>query len=519
MSAGVLVVAIAIPLSMGMAEVAGVPPVAGLYTCVLPLVAYACIGASRHLVIGLDASTAAMLAAAVAPLAAGDAGRYLALAGALTVLVGVVLVVAGSLRLGGLTALLSNPGLLGYQAGLGVIVIINQFPRLLGVPVTETEPLPRAAELAGKLGQISGWTVGVAVVTVGLVVTMRVVRPTAPGALVAVVAVTAATGLTGLADRGVALVGDIPAGLPRLGLPDVSVSDIRALVLAAASIALVAAADTIATARAFAVRNGYPLDPNRELMALGAANVASGVSGGITASASAARTAVAEAAGGRTPLASAVAGATLAVVLLFFTGVLEAVPVVALAAVVVVAVARIIDLPAIVQLGRVRPAEAGIAVITMGTVVAVGTLEGIVAAIVLSLADVARRMAVARSDRSAPLPEAPGAALRIGGPLFFANAERFACDVTKQAEQRDATEVVVDASRVTDIDMSAAATLAGLSERLDQQGRSLRLVGASPGVARLLHGYALDHLLAPSMPPLSLSGPVPAGSRHQGASP
>jgi high affinity sulfate transporter 1 len=491
-----LVVAIAIPLSMGMAEVAGVAPVAGLYTCVLPLIAYACIGASRHLVIGLDASTAAMLAAAVSPLAAGDEARYVALAGGLTLLVGVALLIGGGLRLGIITSLLSNPALLGYQAGLGVIVIVNQLHRLLGVPVTESDSVPRAVEIIRELDATSLWTLGVAVLTAAVIVVTRLLKPAAPGALIGVVVATVAVAIGDLADQGVALVGVVPSGLPHLSLPGLQQGDVTALATAAVAIAIVAAADTMATARAFAVRNGYEIDANRELLALGTANVASGVSGGITASASAARTAVAEDVGGHTPLASALAGALLAVVLLLFTPVLEAVPVAALGAVVVLAVARIIDIPALARLARISTGEVTIALITMATVIVGGTLEGLVVAVLLSLGRVAVRFAIARlRPGSAPL-DVPDAAMQVSGPLFFANAERFARHVIARAELDQSTEVVVDASRVTDVDVTAAAALTALDARLESRDRSLRLVGASPAVTSQLHRYGLDRLVA-----------------------
>jgi high affinity sulfate transporter 1 len=491
-----LVVAIAIPLSMGMAEVAGVAPVAGLYTCVLPLIAYAFVGASRHLVIGLDASTAAMLAAAVSPLAAGDEARYIALAGGLTVLVGVALLIGGALRLGVITSLLSNPALLGYQAGLGVIVIVNQLHRLLGVPVTESDSVPRAVQILQELDATSAWTLGVAVLTAAVIVVTRVFKPSAPGALIGVVVATVAVAIGDLADQGVALVGAVPSGLPHLALPGLEQGDVSALATAAVAIAIVAAADTMATARAFAVRNGYVIDANRELLALGTATVASGVSGGITASASAARTAVAEDVGGHTPLASALAGALLAVVLLLFTPVLEAVPVAALGAVVVLAVARIIDIPALARLARISTGEVTIALVTMATVIVGGTLEGLVVAVLLSLGRVAVRVAIARMrPGSAPL-DVSDAALRVSGPLFFANAERFARRVTARAERDQSSEVWVDASRLTDVDVTAAAALTALDDRLGGQGRSLHLLGLSPAVAAQLHRYGLDRLSA-----------------------
>jgi MFS superfamily sulfate permease-like transporter len=401
LTAGLLVVAIAIPLSMGMAEVAGVPPITGLSTCVYPLIAYALVGASRHLVIGLDASTAAMLAATVAPLAAASEARYLALAGGLTILVGVVLLVAGLFRLGALTRLLSSSSLLGYQAGLGVIVIASQLPRLLGIGVRTPDPIPRLLEVATELRHLHPWTTAVGVLVLVTVVVAQRTTPRLPAAIAAIAVATAFVGLAGLDGRGVAVVGDIPAGLPDLAVPALTGADLLALATGAVAIALVAGADTVATARVFAMRNRYELDPNRELLALGTANVVSGFSGGITASASSARTAVAETVGGHTPLASAVAGLGLALVLAFAGGALDAVPVGALAAVVIVAVARLIDVPALARLAKAEPIEGAVALATLVAVVALGTLEGIVVAIVASTV---RRRLARRPARRMRLP-------------------------------------------------------------------------------------------------------------------
>ncbi|RPI07967.1 MAG: SulP family inorganic anion transporter, partial [Actinobacteria bacterium] len=350
------------------------------------------------------------------------------------------------------------------------------------------------------LDATSLWTLGVAVLTAAVIVVTRLVKPAAPGALIGVVVATIAVAIGDLADQGVALVGAVPSGLPHLSLPGLQQGDVTALATAAVAIAIVAAADTMATARAFAVRNGYAIDANRELLALGTANVASGVSGGITASASAARTAVAEDVGGHTPLASALAGALLAVVLLLFTPVLEAVPLAALGAVVVLAVARIIDIPALARLAQISLGEVTIALITMATVVVGGTLEGLVVAVLLSLGRVAVRFAIARMAPSSASPAVPNAVFHMAGPLFFANAERFARHVIAQAELDPSKEVLVDVSRVTDIDVTAAAALTALDERLESRARSLRFVGASPAITSQLRRYGFDRLSAERLP-------------------
>jgi len=493
LTAGVLIVALAIPLSMGMAELAGMPPVAGLYSCILPLAAYAVFGSSRQLVVALDASTAAMLAAAVAPLAGGDPLRYAALAGALTLLVGVILLAAGAARLGLIADFLSEPVLLGYQAGLALVVIASQLPRLLGHTPQGDSTLEQYYETARRVGAAE-WTS--AVIGVAVLVTVLIVRrrwPAVPGALLALAVSALAVFVFDLEDHGVRVLGEIPSGLPPLALPDVGWSDVTALLPAAAAIALLAAADTLVSSRAFAVRGRYEVDANGDLIGLGAANVASAVSGGITASASAARTAVAESVGSKSQVAGLTAAALMVIVLLVLTGPLAYVPVAALAAIVIAAVLRLIEVRTLRTLFRVRRVEFAIALSAAAGVVAIGVLEGVVIAMGLSLLDflwrtsrphdavlgeVAGRAGYHDVARVTGARTTPGVlAYRFGAPLFYANAERFRERVRTLLRRQPGTRlVVIDASTVPDIDVTAGRMLGELQQEL--AGREVRLVVA-----------------------------------------
>jgi high affinity sulfate transporter 1 len=507
--AGVLVVAIAIPLSMGMAEVAGMPPIAGLYSCVLPLLAYALFGSSPQLVIALDASTAAMVAAAVAPLAAGDQLRYAELAGAIALIVGGILIVAGSLRLGFVANLLSRPVLLGYQAGLAVVVIFSQLPKLLGLEVVEDRPLPRAIEIVGGLGDASPQVVAIGMACLGVVLMFAAKKSRIPGALFAIVGATFLVELFGSALVDVPVVGSLPAGLPPISLPHVSTGDIVALLPASAAIAFIAAADTIVSSTAFAHRNRYEVDANRDLVGLGAANLASGASGGITTSASAARTAVVEMVGGRSQIASVTAALLMVMVLLFLTRPLERVPTSALAAVVVGAVVRLIEIRSLRALWRIRRTEFAIAMATIIGAVAVGLLQGIIIGVSLSLLDHLVRVALLRRGAERPgragpvmiatAPTADGGIghadfvstdeilVRVDGSLFFANAHRLKDAVrARVSEQPAATRVVVDASRVTDADATVAEMLAELDDDLAGHGVTLELAELRPPVRGVL---------------------------------
>jgi high affinity sulfate transporter 1 len=506
--AGILVVALAIPLSMGMAEVAGMPPIAGLYSCVLPLVAYAIVGSSRQLVIALDASTATMLAAAVAPLAASDPGRYAALAAVATILVGLVLIAAGAVRLGFVGDFLSEPILLGYQAGLAVVVTASQVPKLLGVSV---DPESTFGLLGGTLVSLAESNLPTLLVGAGslvVVFALRSWKPAVPGALIAVVAATALVEALDLAARGVAVLGDLPSGLPPVGVPEFTLDDVGRLLGPAAAIALVAAGDTMASSRAFATRNGYRVDANQDLVGLGAANLSSGLSGGITTSASAARTAVVESVGSHTQVASLVAAFVMAVVLVFFTRPLRNVPIAALAAVVIAAVVRLIEPSSLRRLWNVRRPEFVVAILTTLGVVLIGVLEGIVVAVALSILDFVRRAmrpydaVVGRIDgrrgtfdvaRFRQATTDPAVLVyRFDAPLFAANAGRFRSRVQALLDEHPGARCfVVDASVVSDVDATAARMLGELADDLERRGIGLAFVEVLAGVQDLLERYGL----------------------------
>ncbi|MGZ8578133.1 MAG: SulP family inorganic anion transporter [Actinomycetota bacterium] len=486
LTAGVLIVAIAIPLSMGMAEVAGMPPVAGLYSCVLPLVAYAIFGSSRQLVIALDASTAALLGAAVASLAGDDPARYAALAGAATVVVGVLLLLAGILRLGAVADLLSEPVLLGYQAGLAVVVVVLQLPRMTGIPASGDSTLSLLADVLRDLDQANVATVVLSATSIAAYVLLRRWRPAIPAPMIVLVAATLLVVLLDLTARGVAVLGSIPSGLPPLGVPDVSWTDVRELLGPAAAIALLAAADTLVSSRAFAARNGYSVSGNADLVGVGTANLSSGFSGGITVSASAARTAVAESVGSRSQVAGLSAAVFMILVLAFLTPLLENVPVATLGAIVTVAVLRLIEPESLRRLWKVRRVEFSIAVAAFLGVVVVGVLEGVIVAMALSLFDFVRR---ASRPHDAVLGRVPGRSgyhdvsrnpdvgtdprvlvYRFDAPLFYGNAERFRARIRRLARRQRPDLIVVDAAGMSDVDASGVRMLTEIERELRGQG-------------------------------------------------
>lgn len=484
LGAGALIVAVAIPLSMGMAEVAGMPPVTGLYCCLLPLVAYALLGSSRQLVIALDASTAAMLAAAVAPLASGPE-RYAQLAALVALLVGVMLIVAGTIRIGFLADFLSEPLLIGYQAGLAIVVASSQLPKLLGIPVESGTTLGSFAEIVTHVDQTDLATLAIGLGCIAMILIARGIGPAVPGALIALAASALAVSI--LEPEGVAVLGTLPQGLPTLGLPSLSAKDVADLWMPAVAIAFIAAADTIVSSRAFARRGGYSVSADADMVGLGAANIASGVSGGISVSASAARTAVAESVGSRSQVAGVAAAAMMALVLVALTPLMTDVPQPALAAVVLVAIARLVEVGRLRTLWRVSRAEFAIAATTTLGAVIFGLLEGIVIAVVLYLFQLMRRLtrphdAVvgwlegrAGTFDIARFPDAqtePGLLVyRFEGPLFTANAPWFAKRVRSLVDREPGIRwLAFEMAAVTDVDVTAASVLEELTDDLKGQG-------------------------------------------------
>lgn len=483
---GALIVAIGIPISMGMAEVAGVPPVVGLYSCVLPLVAYAVLGSSRQLVVALDASTAAMLAAAVTPLALGNPDRQVALASLTALLVGAVLILAGVGRAGVVAALLSHPVLLGYQAGLAFVVAATQLPKLLGLDVSADTTMGLYAEVFRNLGEASLPTVVLGAACLAGIALASWKWPRVPGALIAIVAATGLVQLLGGLFADVAVVGSLPSGWPPLGLPDVSLADVRPLLPAAFAIALIASADTIVTSRAFGERGGYEVDASTDMVGLGAANAASGLSGGITISASAARTAVVEMVGVRSQMAGLTAAVLMGAILLFFTRPLEHLPLAALAAVVLGAVARLVDLQGFRALWRIDRAEFWVGIVTAIAAVGVGLLEGIGVGVVLSLVVLfvhvrpstmlhALRGTVEVEDRDGV------SVVRPLAPVVYLNASRILDGLRRDAAGATGS-LVVDASRIASIDATGALALTTLAAGVERRRVDVVMAGLRPRV-------------------------------------
>ncbi len=439
--AGVTVAAYLIPQVMAYATVAGLPPVAGLWAALVPMLVYAVLGSSRQLSVGPESTTAIMTATALAPLALADPARYAALAAALAVLVGVICLVAGLCRLGFLADLLSRPVLAGYMAGVAVIMIAGQLGKVTGVAVDGDEFVDQIRSFAAGLGGFHPATSLLAAAVLVLLFALNRYLPRVPAALTAVLAATATVVVFGLDGKGIDVVGAIPAGLPALGLPDVAAADLRGLLIPAFGIAVVAFSDNTLTARVFAARKDEDINANAELRALGVCNMAAGVSHGFPVSSSGSRTALGDAVGSRTQLYSLTALATVVVVMLVGRGLLEHFPMAALGALVVYAALALVDVDEFRRLARFRRSEFMLAIATTIAVLLLGVLYGVLFAIALSIVDLLRRVArphdavlgyvrgMAGMHDVDDYPDAtpvPGLVVyRYDAPLFFANAQDF----------------------------------------------------------------------------------------------
>jgi high affinity sulfate transporter 1 len=536
--AGLVLTALLVPQGMAYAELAGLPPITGLYTSIVCLVAYAVFGPSKILVLGPDSSLGPMIAATVLPLIAadGDPGRAVALASALALLVGAITTIAGLAGLGFVADLISKPTIIGYMNGLALTILVGQLPKLFGFSVEGDSFL---AELGGFVqGLADGDTVGAALAIgiAGVVLIVAVQRwvPKLPGVLLAVVLSILAAAVFDLADRGVDVVGVLPQGLPPFTVPDVTLSDLGLLVAGALGIALVSLTDTISTASSFAARAGEEVDGQREMVGIGAANLAAGLFQGFPVSTSGSRTAVAEQAGAKSQVTGLVGAGAIVLILLLVPGLLRDLPQPTLAAVVMTASISLADLPATMRLYRVRRSEFLLSVAAFLGVVLLGVLPGIALAVALSIGNVFHRawwpyqavlgrvpgLAGFHDVRSYPDAERlPGCVtFRFDAPLFFANARTFREQIRALARSEPPPSWIIIASEpITDVDTTAADMLHDLREALDARGVSLVFAEMKDPIRAKIDRYGLTRVIGPDQFFPTIREAIEAFRRNTGA--
>ncbi len=515
LGAGVVLGGLLVPQGMAYATLAGLPPITGLYTTVAVLVAYFLFGPSRILVLGPDSSLGPIIALAVVPLAFGVEERAVVLASMLSVLVGVIAVALGTLRLGFIADLLSKPVRVGYLAGLAVTILVSQLPRLTGVAVTGSETLDVLVAMAGRPARIEPASVVLGLGVIVTIIALGRLWPKSPAVLIAALGATACTWALGLSGRGIAVVGVLPQGVPALRWPLVSLSEVATLAVAAGGIALVSLADSVSTATAFGAKRGETVQADRELIAVGIADIFAGLVHGFPVSASGSRTAVAERAGAATQVTGLVAAAAVVALLAFAPGVTSFLPQPALAGIVVVAAFSLIDVREFVTLARVRRSEFVQAAVAASGVVAFGVLNGLALAVIVSVLNFFRRAwwphdAVLGDTPGIPgfhdvafHPDAkidPGLIIyRFDAPLFFANARAFHDRVLELVEssEDEVRWVIVAAEPITDIEATAAEMLLDLDLELNARGIHFVFAGMKDPVRARVRAYDLEREIPP----------------------
>lgn len=522
--AGLTAAAVVVPKAMAFATIAGLPPEVGLYTAFVPLLAYAVLGSSANLSVSTTTTIAMLCAAALKDLA-GSHPEVTALAATATLalLVGVLLVAARLLRLGFIANFISDPVLTGFKAGIGLVIVIDQLPKLLGIHIDKTGFFRDLIAMLGDLGHVSLPTLAVAVASFAAIGLLHAKLPRAPAPLVVVAAAIAASALLGLESAGVAVVGAIPGGLPALSLPQPGL--LEALWPAAAGIALMSFTESIAAGRAFHLSGTPRIDANQELIGIGAANILGGLLGAMPSGGGTSQTAVNSSAGARTQVAGVVTALTALATMLFLAPAMGALPYATLAAVVVAYSVGLIEPAELREIRRVRHIEFRWALVALLGVVLLGTLKGILVAVILSLASLLHQAnnpvvyALRRKPDGTQFepaepgtpgdPALPGLLIaRIEGRVYFGNAQNIGEKLRALIEGTRARVVLLDCRAIFDIEYTALRTMIEAERTFAGQGVELWLAALNPGVLELVRRTALAERLGTRRMHASLAAAV-----------
>ncbi len=508
--AGITLAALAIPEVMGYATIAGMPVITGLYSIVLPVLVFAVLGSSRHLVVGADSATAAILAAGIGGMASAGSSQYVALAGMAALIAGVFLLVARVARLGFIADFLSRTVLIGFLTGVGIQVALGQVPDMFGVDKAGSGPIEQVWNVLTDLSAASWATVGLSAAIILVIKGGALLSRRIPWALLAVVGSIVASSAWDFADRGISTLGTVPGGLPSLTFPTVSWSDVDDLAGVALSMFVVILAQSAATSRAYAAKYDETVDEDTDLVGLGMANVAAAVTGTFVVNGSPTKTQMADTAGGRTQVTNLAMGTVVVVVLLFLTEPLQYLPNAVLAAVVFLIGLDLVDLLGMRKVFAVRRDEFWVAALTATAVIVVGVLAGIVLAVVLSIA-IHLRLSYKPRDtvlergadghvRAVPLERrgelVPGLVVyRFAHSLYYANANQFSEEVTALAADPSPRWICLEASAVADVDYTAAATIRQVQGQLTDKGVRLVVCGVADTVRAELERLGTVDLL------------------------
>ena len=511
--------AVLVPEGMAYASLAGMPPETGLFAALAPLLAYAVLGTCRELTVGPSSAVAAYSAAAVAPLALGDGGRFIALSALLALLVGGILLAAGLARAGFIADFFARPVLTGFIAGLALVIAVGQLAKLLGVEGGGTGFFGKLEAVLRQLGDVSLPTLAIGVAALALILVLRATVPKVPAMLIAVALGIAVVAVFDLQDHGVAIVGTIPDGLPSLTIPRFGLGDVTALLPDAVALALICFAESVAGARALATKHRYEVDADQELVALGVANLGAGLLQGFAGDASLSRSAVADSSGVKSQLSNIVLFGLLVVTMLFLMPLFHDLPEAVLAAIVIAAVSHLVDVGALRRLRRTDPTDFILAVLCFAGVLVFGLLIGLAIAVVLSLLALVYR---AYRPSYAVLGRAPGAVddellryrgiedhpdcetfpglviLRLDGELFFANARWFRDTVRSLVRDQSppVRELLVHVGAVPHLDTTAATMLKELIAELHDADIELAFARATTGLVHDMERNGIVALMA-----------------------
>ncbi len=501
--------AIAVPLNIGYAQIAGLPATAGLFALILPAVVYAILVSSRQLVASPDAAAAALVASSIGGLAVAGSADYLTMAFAQAIICGVLFMLAAVFKLGFLANFLSKPILVGFVGGLALDILVSQVAKMLGVKIDSGgEFVDKVVGLATGIGTLNGWAVLISAGSVVVLVLGRHLARAVPWALIVLIISTIVVVATSLEDAGVSVLGPVDAGPPTLTWPILEWATWLALIPSAIALTMVTTAEGLLVARSYGEKNGYPTSPNRDLFAFGAANVAAGATGGFSVGSSTSRTAAMDQAGSRTQLPSVVAAVGTLLLLLFGTGLLEHIPSPAIGAIVSVAIIPLLGIRDFRLLWRQDRFEFLVGAVCFLVTLFVGAIAGIVVAFVLALINLAKRaskpaidvLAANDSPDSSLLDPAPLGAttapgvvvIRLAAPLFFANGAVFADAVKRAVTQADEVrDVVLDLEAVTDVDVTGAEAFRSLKDWLHSRGIALSFSRARDTIIQRLHHLEL----------------------------
>ncbi|MEV4687744.1 SulP family inorganic anion transporter [Microbacterium sp. LWH3-1.2] len=492
LTAGVTLLAIAIPLNIGYAQIAGLPATAGLYALIVPTIVYALVVSSRQLVASPDAAAAALVASSIGGLATAGSADYATLALAQAIICGVMFVLMAVFKLGFLANFLSKPILIGFVGGLALDILVSQIAKMLGVQIDSGgEFVDKVFGLVSNLETVNTWSLGISAVSVAILLLGARFAKAVPWALVVLVLSTLLVVLTGLDRQGVDVLGEIPAGPPTLTWPVIDWQMWMALIPSAIALTLITTAEGLLVSRSYGEKHGYPFRANRDLLAFGLGNIAAGAQGSFSMGSSTSRTAAMDQAGSRTQLPSLVLAVGTLLLLLFGTALLADIPSPAIGAVVGVAILPLLGIREFRLLWRQDRFEFAIGAVCFVVTLFIGAIPGIVVAFVLALINLAQRAAnpsidvlAADDDAKQSLLEdaeagtttAPGiVVVRMAAPLFFANGSVFSSAVKRAVTGADerVKHVVIDMEAVTDIDVTGAEAFASLEEWLDHEGVSL----------------------------------------------